>query len=48
MNATMRLARAEFRKLFTTLAVPVTAAIAAVVTVGSVLIDAAVAGKPGQ
>ena len=48
MNATLRLARAEFRKLFTTLAVPVAAALAAVLTVGSVLIDAAVAGKPGQ
>ena len=48
MNTTVRLARAEFRKLFTTLAVPVTVAIAAVVTVASVLIDAAVAGKPGQ
>jgi ABC-2 type transport system permease protein len=48
MNAITRLARAEFRKLFTTLAVPVTVALAAVFTVGSVLIDAAVAGKPGQ
>jgi len=41
MNATLRLARAEFRKLFTTSAVPVTVAIAAVFAVGSVLIDAA-------
>jgi ABC-2 type transport system permease protein len=48
MNATVRLARAEFRKLFTTLAVPVTVALAVVFAVGSVLIDAAVAGKPGQ
>jgi ABC-2 type transport system permease protein len=48
MNATVRLARAEFRKLFTTRAVPVTVAIAAVVAIGSVLIDAAVAGRPGQ
>ena len=48
MNATVRLARAEVRKLFTTRAVPVTAAIAAVLAVGSVLINAAVAGKPGQ
>jgi ABC-2 type transport system permease protein len=48
MNATLRLARAESRKLFTTLAVPVTVALTAVGTVGSVLIDAAVAGKPGQ
>jgi hypothetical protein len=48
MNATLRLARAEVRKLFTTRAVPVTVALAAVVAVGSVLIDAAVAGHPGQ
>jgi hypothetical protein len=48
MNATLRLARAEVRKLFTTRAVPVTVAIAAVLAVGSVLIDAAVAGHPGQ
>src|SRR5215470_15286224 len=48
MNAIVRLARAEVRKLFTTRAVPVTVAIAAVVAVGSVLIDAAVAGHPGQ
>ncbi len=48
MNATVRLARAEFRKLLTTRAVPLSTAIAAVVTVASVLIDAAVAGKPGQ
>ncbi len=48
MNATLRLARAEFRKLCTTLAVPVTVALAAVFAVGSVLIDAAVAGRPGQ
>lgn len=48
MNATVRLARAEVRKLFTTFAVPLSVAIAAVVAVGSVLIDAAVAGKAGQ
>jgi hypothetical protein len=48
MNAIVRLARAEFRKLFTTRAVPVTVAIAVVAAVGSVLIDAAVAGHPGQ
>lgn len=48
MNAIVRLARAEVRKLFTTRAVPITIAIAAVVAVGSVLIDAAVAGKSGQ
>lgn len=48
MNATLRLARAEFRKLFTTLAVPLSAAIAAVLAIGSVLIDTAVAGRPGQ
>jgi ABC-2 type transport system permease protein len=48
MNATLRLARAEFRKLFTTPAVPVSAAIAAVLAIASVLIDAAIAGKSGQ
>jgi hypothetical protein len=48
MNATLRLARAEVRKLFTTLAVPLGAAIAAVLTVGSVLILAVTAGHPGQ
>ena len=48
MNAIVRLVRAEIRKLFTTRAVPVTVAIATVLAVGSVLIDAAVAGHPGQ
>jgi ABC-2 type transport system permease protein len=48
MNATVRLARAEVRKLFTTFAVPLSVAIAAVIAVASVLIDAAVAGKTGQ
>jgi len=47
MNATARLARAEVRKLFTTRAVPVSIAIAAVLAVASVLIDAVVAGKSG-
>lgn len=47
MNATARLVRAEVRKLFTTRALPVSAAIAGVLTVASVLIDAAVAGKSG-
>jgi len=48
MNATARLVRAEVRKLFTTRALPVSAVIAAVLAVTSVLIDAAVAGKTGQ
>ena len=47
MNATARLVRAEVRKLFTTRAVPISAAIAVVLAVASVLIDAAVAGKSG-
>jgi ABC-2 type transport system permease protein len=49
MNATLlntgRLARAELRKLFTTKAAPVSFAIAIVLAVGSVLIDAMVAGR---
>jgi len=44
---TGRLARAEVRKLFTTKAVPVTLAIAIVLAVGSVIIDALVAGRQG-
>ena len=48
MNATLlstgRLTRAELRKLFTTKAVPVSFAIAIVLAIGSVLIDAMVAG----
>ena len=52
MNGTVllnagRLARAEVRKLFTTKAVPVTLAIAIVLAVGSVIIDALVAGRQG-
>ena len=51
MNATLRntgrLARAELRKLFTTKALPVSFAIAVVLAIGSVLIDAAVAGQNG-
>jgi hypothetical protein len=47
MNATIRLARAELRKLFTTLALPVSFAIGIVLAVGSVIIDAMVAGKNG-
>ena len=52
MNGTVllntgRLARAEVRKLFTTKAVPVTLAIAIVLAVGSVIIDALVAGRSG-
>jgi ABC-2 type transport system permease protein len=48
MNAIVRLARAEVRKLFTTVAVPLSVGIAAVAAIGSVLINAAVAGHPGQ
>jgi len=48
MNATMRLVSAEFRKLFTTFAVPLSVAIASVLAVASVLIDAVVAGRAGQ
>jgi len=48
MNATARLVRAEVRKLVTTRALPVSAVIAAVLAVASVLIDATVAGKNGQ
>lgn len=44
---TGRMVRAEVRKLFTTKAVPVTLAIAIVLAVGSVIIDALVAGRPG-
>jgi ABC-2 type transport system permease protein len=44
---TGRLSRAEVRKLFTTKAVPVTLAIAIVLAVGSVIIDALVAGRQG-
>jgi ABC-2 type transport system permease protein len=44
---TGRLARAELRKLFTTCALPVSFAIAIVLAIGSVIIDAMVAGKNG-
>jgi len=47
MNGTLRLARAELRKLFTTKALPVSFAIAIVLAIGSVIIDAMVAGKNG-
>jgi len=47
MTATARLVRAEVRKLFTTRALPVSVAIAAVLAVAGVLIDALVAGKTG-
>ena len=51
MNATLlnigRLARAELRKLFTTKAMPVSFAIATVLAIGSVVIDAMVAGQHG-
>jgi hypothetical protein len=52
MNGTLlvntgRLARAELRKLFTTRALPVSFAIAIVLAIGSVIIDAMVAGKNG-
>ena len=47
MNGTLRLARAELRKLFTTKALPVSFAIAFVLAIGSVIIDAMVAGKNG-
>jgi ABC-2 type transport system permease protein len=51
MNATLlttgRLARAELRKPFTTKALPVSFAIAIVLAIGSVLIDAMVAGRSG-
>ena len=47
MNGTVRLARTEVRKLVTTKALPVSFAIAVVLALGSVLIDAMVAGKNG-
>ena len=51
MNSTLlntgRLARAEVRKLFTTKALPVSFVIAVVLAIGSVLIDATVAGQHG-
>jgi len=48
MNAILRLARAELRKLFTTKALPVSFAVAIALAIGSVLIDAMVAGKSGS
>ena len=45
MTSTVRLARAELRKLFTTKALPVSFAIAIVLAIGSVIIDAMVAGQ---
>ena len=53
MNGTVllttgRLVRAELRKLFTTRALPVSFAIAIVLAIGSVIIDAMVAGKNGS
>jgi hypothetical protein len=52
MNGTLlitgRLARAELRKLFTTRALPVSFAIAIVLAIGSVIIDAMIAGKNGS
>ena len=52
MNGTLlntgRLARAELRKLFTTRALPVSFAIAIVLAIGSVIIDAMVAGRHGS
>jgi ABC-2 type transport system permease protein len=47
MNGTLRLARAELRKLFTTKALPISFTIAIVLAIGSVLIDAMVAGQHG-
>ena len=47
MNGIVRLARAELRKLFTTKALPASFAIAVVLAVGSVLVDAMVAGQHG-
>jgi ABC-2 type transport system permease protein len=47
MNGTLRLARAELRKLFTTRALPVSFAIAIVLAIGSVIVDAMVAGRNG-
>jgi len=47
MKIAIRLGRAEVRKLFTTKALPVSFAVAIVLAIGSVLIDAIVAGKSG-
>jgi ABC-type transport system involved in multi-copper enzyme maturation permease subunit len=48
VNGVIRLARAELRKLFTTRALPVSFAIAIVLAIGSVIIEAVVAGKNGS
>ena len=48
MNGTIRLAWAELRKLVTTRALPVGVALAIALAIGSVLIDAMVAGRNGQ
>jgi len=48
MKGTLRLARAELRKLFTTKALPVSFAIAIALAIASVLINATVAGKSGS
>jgi hypothetical protein len=48
MNGVTWLARAELRKLFTTRALPVSFAVAIVLAIGSVIIDAMVAGKNGS
>jgi hypothetical protein len=48
MKVVVRLGRAELRKLFTTKALPVSFAVAIVLAIGSVLIDAMVAGKSGS
>ena len=47
MNGTLRLVRAELRKLVTTRALPVSFAIAIVLAIGSVIIVAMVAGQHG-
>ena len=48
MNTTLRLARAELSKLFTTRALPVTFAITIALAIASVIIKATVAGKHGS
>jgi ABC-2 type transport system permease protein len=48
MNATLRLPRAELRKLLTTRALPVSFTIAIALTIMSVIVDAMVAGKNGS
>ena len=48
MKSAIRLGRAELRKLFTTKAMPVSFAVAIALAIGSVMIDAMVAGKSGS